>query len=116
MRIFGAAIDITFARPDRDGGNRHAFDEHERIAFHHHAIGKRAAIAFVGIADDVFEIARRIGDRLPFDAGREAGAAAAAQPRLRDFGHDGRRADLKARVSARASRRVRHNPRAKADR
>jgi hypothetical protein len=54
MRIFGTNIDISFACPHSEAGNRHAFDQHEGIALHHHAVGKSRAIAFVGIADDVF--------------------------------------------------------------
>ena len=68
--------------PDRDAGDGHAFDEDERIAFHDHAVGERAAVALVGIADDVFLVGLGVGDRLPFDAGRKARAAAAAQPGL----------------------------------
>jgi hypothetical protein len=74
-----------WSRP-RDAGDRHAFDQHEGIAFHDHAVGEGAAVAFVGIADDVFAVARGIEHRLPLDAGREAGAAAAAQA---GFGHLG---------------------------
>ena len=54
MRIFGADIDVALGGADRDAGNRHAFDQHEGIAFHDHAVGEGAAVALVGIADDVF--------------------------------------------------------------
>ena len=54
MRIFGADIDVALGRADRDAGDRHAFDQHEGIALHDHAVGEGAAVALVGIADDVF--------------------------------------------------------------
>ena len=54
MRIFRADIDEALGRADRDSGNRHAFDQDEGITLHDHAIGEGAAVAFVGIADDVF--------------------------------------------------------------
>ena len=49
------------------------------IAFHDHAVGEGAAIAFVGVADDIFLLRRRRRHGPPFDAGGEACAAAAAQ-------------------------------------
>ena len=90
VRIFGADVDVAFGRADRDAGDRHPLDQHERIAFHDHAVGEGAAVAFVGVADDVFLRRLRLRDRAPLDAGREAGAAATAQPGL-DHLFDGRR-------------------------
>ena len=54
VRIFGADIDVAFGRADGDAGDRHALDQHEGVAFHDHAVGEGAAVAFVGVADDVF--------------------------------------------------------------
>ena len=71
-----------------DGRDRHAFDEAEWIAFHQHAVGEGAAVAFVGVAGDVFLVGLEVVNRLPLDAGREAGAAAAAQARCRNLGDD----------------------------
>ena len=89
MRIFRTDIDVALGRPGGDAGDRHAFDQHERIAFHDHAVGEGAAVALVGIADNVFLRAGRLRHRAPLDAGREAGAAAAAQARLHHFLDDG---------------------------
>ena len=75
-------------RAGRDAGDGHAFDEHEGIAFHQHAVGEGAAVALVGIAADIFLVGRGVVDGLPFDAGREAGAAAAAQAGFGDGRHD----------------------------
>ena len=85
MRVFGADVDVTLGRAHRDAGDGHAFDQHEWIAFHDHAVGKGAAVALIGVADDVFLRALGLRHRAPLDAGRESGAAAAAQTRLHDF-------------------------------
>ena len=85
MRIFGTNVDEAFGGADGNAGDRHAFDQDERIAFHDHPVGEGAAVAFVSVADDVFPVGFGVSDGLPLDAGREAGAAAPAQPRLRDL-------------------------------
>ena len=83
--IFGADVDEALRRADGDAGDRHPLDQHEGIAFHDHAVGEGAAVALVSIADDVFPVGERVGNGLPLDPGREAGAAAAAQSRLGDL-------------------------------
>ena len=90
VRILRTQIDIALVGADGDRGDGHAFDQGERIAFHDHTVGESAAIALVRVADDVAAVGRRVGDGLPFDAGRKARAAAPAQARLRHLG-DGRR-------------------------
>ena len=79
MRIFGSDIDIALVRAHSKTGNRHAFDQHEGIAFHHHAVSEGAAIAFIGVADDIFARSLGIGNRPPFDPGWKASPAAPAQ-------------------------------------
>ncbi len=87
--IFGPDVDVALRGTAGDGCDRHAFDQAEGIAFHQHAVGEGAAVALVGVAGDVlFWSALRIVNRLPLDAGREAGAAAAAKARGRDLGYD----------------------------
>ena len=76
---------IAAGGPDGEGGDGHALDEHERIAFHDHAVGVGAAVAFVGVADDVFLVARRLEHGAPLDAGGETRAAAPAQARIGDL-------------------------------
>ena len=63
MRILDAQIDVAPRGADRETGDRHAFDERERIAFHEHAIGERAGIAFVRIAGDVLLRGRAVRAR-----------------------------------------------------
>ena len=88
MRIFAADVDVALGGADSDRGDRHALDDDEGIAFHDHAVGEGAAVAFVGVADDVFAVGFGVRDRLPFDAGRKTGAAAAAQAGGGDVGED----------------------------
>ena len=57
--IFGADVDVALGRADGDAGDDHALDQDEGIAFHDHAVGEGAAVALVGVADDVFLRARR---------------------------------------------------------
>ena len=83
VRIFRADVNVAFGGADGDARNGHAFDHDEGIAFHDHAVGERAAVAFVGIADDVFSIGAGLRHGLPFDAGGKSRAAAAAQSRRR---------------------------------
>ena len=81
MRIFGADIDVALRRANRERGNGHTLDQEERVTLHQHSIGEGAAVALVGVADDVFLLGVDPGRRPPFDAGRKAGAAAPAQTR-----------------------------------
>ena len=72
------------------GGNGHALEQAEGVAFHQHAVSKRAAVAFIGVHANVFVggcvlgfarmgSRRLIGHRAPLNARREARTAAAAQ-------------------------------------
>ncbi len=108
MGILRAAVDVAPRRAHRDAGDGHALDEHEGIALHDHAVGEGAAVALVGVADDVLLRPGSVGHRLPLDPGREAGAAAAAQPRGRHLGDDRLRPDLQgpARADPSAMRRI----------
>ena len=86
--IFAADIDITLIRTDCFARDGQAFEQVERIAFHHHSVGKGGAVAFIGIADDVFLGSGRIGHGLPLDPGGETRAAAPTQARLQHFSND----------------------------
>ena len=84
--IFRAHIDVTVAGPDGETGNGHAFDQQEGVAFHQHAVGEGAGVAFVGVAHNV--LLRSLGGahRAPFDPGREGCAATATQARIEHGG------------------------------
>src|SRR6185369_4835846 len=88
VRIFDAEIDIALRCSHRESGNRHAFDQRERIALHQHAIGERSRVALVRIARHVLLRRRRLERRLPFDAGGKSRSAATAQSRVGDGLHD----------------------------
>ena len=79
MRIFGAKIDKALGRTNGYTRNRHTFNEGEGIAFHQHPVGKRAAIAFVRVADNIFLIGFGTQNGFPFDARREACTTTAAK-------------------------------------
>ncbi len=79
IRVFAAHIDVAARRTHCDRGNRHAFDQHVRVALHRHAIGEGARVAFVGIADHVLLRTRGSAYRLPLDACRERRATTPAQ-------------------------------------
>ena len=100
MGIFRADVDVALAGADRDGRDRHALDHHEGIALHDHAVGEGAAVALVGVADDVFAVGAGLRHGLPLDAGREAGAAAAAQAGGGDIGQDGVGTELQRALEA----------------
>ena len=116
VRIFGADIDVALGRADRERGDRHALDQEERVALHQHAVGESAAVALVGVADDVFLLRLDAGDRAPFDPGRKSRAAAPAQARERAPLRSCGLARSRAPASARRGRRARNSHRATADR
>ena len=86
--IFRADIDEALGGADGDAGNRHAFDQHEGIALHHHAVGEGAAVALIGVAADIFLVGLGIVNGFPLDARGETRAAAAAQSGGGDFRDD----------------------------
>src|SRR5262249_27184391 len=88
MRIFGADVDVALSSANGDACDGHAFDHHEGIAFHYHAIGEGAAVALVGVADDELAVGARLRHRLPLDTSWKAGAAAPTQSGCRDVSKD----------------------------
>jgi hypothetical protein len=43
--VFGPDVDVALGGADGVGRDRHALDEQERIALHHHPVGEGAAVA-----------------------------------------------------------------------
>ena len=107
MRILDAQVHVALRRADRDARDRHALDQRERVAFHQHAVREGARVALVGIAGDVLLAGRLAQHGLPLDAGREGGAAAAAQARLQHFVDRRLRPEFQRAREARRSRRMR---------
>jgi len=77
--IFCAAVDIPLTGANRVGGNDHAFDDRVRIAFQHAPVHESAGVAFVRVADNIFDIAGSLTGEAPLETGGEASAAPAAQ-------------------------------------
>ncbi len=88
VRIFRAQVDIALGRARAYRGDRHAFEQDERVALHDHAVGESAGITLVRVADDVFLARRGLLRRAPFDPRGKACATAPAQSRLGNFFDD----------------------------
>ena len=87
--ILRAHIDVALRGAYGQCGNGHAFDQHEGIALHGHAVREGARVALVGIADDVLLHCLRARHRLPLDTRRKRCTAAPAQARIDQRLHDG---------------------------
>ena len=79
MRIFRTQIDVALIGAGAQRGDRHALDQHERIALHDHAIGEGAGVALVGVADDILLVRRGLHRRAQLDPAGKARAPAPAQ-------------------------------------
>ncbi len=79
QRVFGAAVDVTLVRAHGVAGDGHAFDDAVRIALQDAAVHECSGVAFVGVADGVLDATWGLATQLPFQAGEEASATAAAQ-------------------------------------
>ena len=82
QRVLVAQVDVPIRRAGGVGGDNHPFDHSMRIALHQDAIDPRSGVALIGVADQVLRLALLAAQKLPLGAGREVGAAAAAQGRL----------------------------------
>src|SRR5690606_21111828 len=80
-----ANIVVADGRADRVARDRHAFDQRMRVVAQDVAVVASAGLALVGVADEILLHRRFTRHERELDAGREAGAAAAAQARLLDL-------------------------------
>ena len=81
--VFAADVDVGGVRPHGEGGDEAALDEEMRIVPHDLPVLAGAGLRLVGVDDEVVRPpVRLLRHERPFQAGREAGAAAAAQARL----------------------------------
>ena len=83
--IFASDIDVADGRAHRETGIEAAFQEELRVMPHDLAILAGARLRFVGIDDQVGRTRVGLGHERPFEAGREAGSATAAQAGGLDF-------------------------------
>ncbi len=82
--ILCADIEHAFVGADGLGGDDHSFEYAIGEGFEDHAIHEGAGVAFVAVADDIFEAAGGIAGQFPFLAGGETGAASAAEAGMFD--------------------------------
>ena len=78
--VFGAQIENAFLGADGLAGNRHAREDEIGKVGQDQPVLEGSRLAFVGIADDVFGVARFRAREFPLHPRRKAGAAAPAQP------------------------------------
>ena len=97
-RVLRAHVDEAALAAGRVGRDRHRLDERERVALHQHPVLERPRLRLVGVADEVVRLRGLARDRLPLGAGRERGAAAAEQVRLRHRVEDAVAAELERAV------------------
>jgi hypothetical protein len=84
-----ADVDVRAVRPDRVRGDDHALDQRVRVVRHQRQVFARAGLALVGVDDEVVRLGGGVAglglrDEAPLHAGREAGAAPAAQAGVLD--------------------------------
>ena len=82
--VLRAQVDDALAGADHQGPDGHALEHQVGELGEDDAVFEGAGLAFVGVADDVLAVAGALGGQFPFQAGGEAGAAAAAEARGRD--------------------------------
>jgi len=88
LRVLPTQIDIAAACAGGHCRDGHAFDEHEGIALHEHAIGEGPRIAFICVAHDVLLRALRAQHGFPLDSRGKCRAASASKSGRRDIGDD----------------------------
>ena len=84
VQHLAAHVDEGVVGPDRVGGDHGALDERVRVGQHQRDVLAGARLGLVGVHHQVVRLAVALRDEAPLHAGREAGAAAAAQPGLLD--------------------------------
>ena len=77
-----ADVDVADLGADRPAADDAAFEQQVRVALEQHVILERARLALVGVDQQVLRLGDVLRDEAPLHAGREAGAAAAAQAGL----------------------------------
>ena len=80
QRILAADVEESLPGADGVGADQHAFEDGVRIAFQNGAVHVRAGRTFVGVANDVLQVALGLPGELPFLPGGEGRPAAAAEP------------------------------------
>ncbi len=85
QRILGTHVDVALAGANGIGRDGHALNNPLRVALEHAAVHEGAGVALVAIADDVLQLAGRLGHRAPLEAGRVTAAATSTQSAFGDL-------------------------------
>ena len=85
---FAADVDVAEVHIERPGGDHHTLEQLVRILVQNVTIFEGARLRLVAVDHEVMRLAVFAFDEAPFDARGETGAAAAAQIRCFQFGHD----------------------------
>ena len=88
MRHLAADVDEGVVGADRVRGVDAALDERVRVGEHERDVLAGTRLGLVGVDDEVVRLAVVLRDEAPLHAGREAGAATAAQAGVLDQGDD----------------------------
>ena len=78
-------VDVGRVGPDGIGRDRDALEDHVGVAENQLTILECSGLRFVGVTDHVFRFDGVSGYETPFNASRETGTAASANPRCLDF-------------------------------
>ena len=78
-RVLVSQVDEAIAGAGRVARDQHPLDHRVRVALHQDAVDEGARVALIGVADKVLGFAGLVAQEPPLRAGREVGAAPAAQ-------------------------------------
>ena len=86
QRVLRANVSKSFFNiADGVSANRHPFQDSVGITFQFGPVHVSARVAFITIANDVFDVADGAADKTPLGSGRKTGAAASSQGGLLYF-------------------------------
>ncbi len=86
--VLGPDVDESFLRADRLSADRHRFQDGVGIAFQRRAVHVRAGVSLVSVAYDILHIVLDGFGEVPLHPGREARAAASAEPGSSELADD----------------------------
>ena len=86
--VFAPQVQDATAGADGVASDGHAFHQHVRPLGEKHAVLERARLSFVGVANDVLPIVRRLAGEFPFQPRREPSAPPASQARFLQDSND----------------------------
>ena len=82
QRILSATVDVTFSSADGISTKCHTFQQAMGITLNNGAIHEGPGVTFVSVTDDILDIARSLGSKLPLEARQEACTTSTTEPRI----------------------------------